>query len=83
MQFEEKSPPICQAPLDESSDSTRISTKRRRDRRSQLLDAMRALLGPQTPGMEGRPRIVIAQEVYPSSLAVAVMPDWLPHPPTQ
>ena len=83
MQFEEKSPPICQAPLDESSDSTRISTKRRRDRRSQLLDAMRARLGPQTPGMEGRPRIVIAQEVYPSSLVVAVMLDWLPYPPAQ
>ena len=83
MHFEEKSTPTYQAPLDESSDSTRISTKRRRDRRSQLSDAMRARLRPQTPGMEGKPRIVIAQEVYPGSSAVAVMPDWLPHPPTQ
>ncbi|RVW85215.1 hypothetical protein CK203_046619 [Vitis vinifera] len=34
---------------DESSDSTRISSKRQCNRKSQLSDAMRARLGPQAP----------------------------------
>ena len=38
--------PAYHAPQDESSDSTRVSSKRRRDRKSQLLDAMRPRLGP-------------------------------------
>ena len=50
---------------------------------SQLSDAMRTRLGPQTPGVEGRPRVATAQEIYPGSLATAVMPDWPPHPPAQ
>ena len=55
----------------------------RRDRRSQLLDAMCARLGPQMPGMEGKPHIVTTQEAYPGPSASPVMTDWLPHSPTQ
>ncbi|RVW57322.1 hypothetical protein CK203_079282 [Vitis vinifera] len=45
--------PMPQAPREESSDSTYFSTKRQRDRKSQLSNSMRARLGPQEPG---RPR---------------------------
>ncbi|KAL6332485.1 hypothetical protein AAG906_008516 [Vitis piasezkii] len=57
VQLEEKFPLTCPTLLDESSDSTRILTKMRRDRKSQLSDAMRARLGPQTPDMEGIPHM--------------------------
>ena len=80
---EEKLPLTVPTPLDENSDSTRISTKMRRDRRSQLFDAMRPWLGPQIPCMKGRQRVVTTQEVYPGPSTTAVMPDWPPHPPTQ
>ena len=42
--------PMHQAPQDESSDFTHLSSKRKRDKRPQLPDAMRARLGPQGPG---------------------------------
>ncbi|RVW51276.1 hypothetical protein CK203_075451 [Vitis vinifera] len=61
VQLEEKFPLTCPTLLDESSDSTRILTKMRRDRKSQLSDTMRARLGPQTPDMEGIPRVETAQ----------------------
>ena len=51
----EKFPPVCQALLDESSNSTCISIKKRWNKMLQLSDAMWAWLGPQTPTMEGRP----------------------------
>ncbi|KAL6336051.1 hypothetical protein AAG906_003678 [Vitis piasezkii] len=41
MQYEERSSPVCHASLDKSSYFTRVSAKMRRDRRSQLSDAMR------------------------------------------
>ena len=59
MQPEERSPSAYHAPLDESSDSTRVSTKRRHDKRSQLLDAIFARLGPHVPSMRGKPHVVM------------------------
>ena len=80
---EEKFPPTCPTLLGESSNSTRISIKRRCDRRSQLFDVMCARLGPQTPGMEGKPRAATTQEVCSGLSTTTVMPDWPPHPPMQ
>ena len=51
--LEQRSPPACHTQQDESSDSTRVSTKRKCDRKSQLSDAMRARLGPQIPNTGG------------------------------
>ncbi|RVW96435.1 Transposon Ty3-G Gag-Pol polyprotein [Vitis vinifera] len=48
--------PTYHALWDESSDSTRVSSKRQRDKRPQLSDAMRARLGPQAPGKERPPK---------------------------
>ena len=56
---EEKLPLTHPTLLDDSSNSTHISTKRRCDRRSQLFDVMGARLGPQTPSMEGRQCVAI------------------------
>ena len=56
----EKLSPAYQMLLNKSFDSTRVSTKRRHDKRSQLFDVMQAWLRPQTPGMEGRPRVAMA-----------------------
>ncbi|RVX16518.1 hypothetical protein CK203_006233 [Vitis vinifera] len=53
MQSEQKSPLACHVQPDESFDSTRVSAKMRRNRKSQLSDAMRARLGPQMLGMGG------------------------------
>ncbi|XP_034704229.1 uncharacterized protein LOC117928460 [Vitis riparia] len=47
--------PMPQAPREESSNSTHFSSKRQRDRRSQLSGAMRARLGPQQPGRPKSP----------------------------
>ncbi|KAL6349878.1 hypothetical protein AAG906_001765 [Vitis piasezkii] len=44
---------------------------------------MRARLRPQIPGMEGKPHVVMTQEVYLGPLAAPVMPDWLPYPSAQ
>ncbi|RVW81015.1 hypothetical protein CK203_054655 [Vitis vinifera] len=54
----------------------------RRDRKSQLSDAMRARLRPQTPDME-KPHVATTQEAYPSPSAAPVILDWPPHPPLQ
>ena len=51
----ERPMPTYHAPQDESLDSTRLSSKRQRDKRPQLSDAMRARLGPQEPGKERPP----------------------------
>ncbi|KAJ9676035.1 hypothetical protein PVL29_024834 [Vitis rotundifolia] len=47
--------PMPRAPSEESSDSTRFSSKRQRDRKSQLSGAMRARLGPQEPSRPSPP----------------------------
>ena len=48
---------------EESSDSTRVSSKRQREKMSQLSDAMRARLGPQTPN-KNRPHTTISLEAH-------------------
>ena len=73
---DDKFSPTRQVQLNESSDSTCVSTKIRRYKRSQLSDVMRAWLGPQTPSMEGRPHAAVAQEVCPGPFATTVMPEW-------
>ena len=71
--------PTYHAPQDESSNSTRLSSKRQRDKRPQLSDAMRARLGPQTPGKE-RPPTVATWETYPNP---SVAPTIRGNPPHQ
>ena len=83
MKLEERSTPACHAQQDESSNSTIISTKRRRDRKSQLLDAMLVRLGPQMPGLEMKPLVVMAQEACPDSSVAPFITDWPPHLPVQ
>ena len=57
--------PMYHAPQDESSDSTRLSSKRQRDKRPQLSNAMRARLGPQEPSKE-KPPTTMTWETYPN-----------------
>ena len=57
--------PMYHAPQDESSDSTRLSSKRQRDKRPQLSNAMRARLGPQEPSKEKSP-MTMTWETYPN-----------------
>ena len=53
---------------DESSGSTRVSSKRQREKRPQISNAMRTRLGPQTP-YKNRPHATISLEAHsePSS----------------
>ena len=57
--------PMHQAPQEESSDSTRLSSKRQRDKRPQLSDTMRARLGPQEPG-KTRPPVATTWGAHPT-----------------
>ena len=85
--LEQRSPLAYHTQQDESSDSTRVSTKRKRDKKSQLSDTMRARLGPQIPNMRGggggEPHETTARGAYPGPSAAPVITDWLPHPPVQ
>ena len=47
----------------------------RRDRKSQLSDAMRAKLRPQMPSMGGKLHIATTQEACPSPSAAPVITD--------
>ena len=67
------------APQDESSDSTRVLSKRQRDKRLQLSDGMRARLGPQTPGKD-RLHIATARKAY---LGPSVVPNTQGYPTHQ
>nr|CAN59840.1 hypothetical protein VITISV_039833 [Vitis vinifera] len=55
---------------DESSGSTRVSSKRQREKRPQIFDAMHARLGPQTP-CKNRPHTTISMDAHsePNKLA--------------
>ena len=57
---------------EESSDSTRVSSKRQREKRPQISDAMRARLGPQTPN-KNRPYTSASPEAHsrPSDLPIS------------
>ena len=77
MQSKQRSSPACHAQQDESSDSTRVLAKMRRNRKSQLSDAMRAKLGPQMPGMGGE---IAYSDGFPTA---PIVTDWLPYPLVQ
>ena len=83
IQPEERSPPACHAQQDESSDFTHISATKRRDRKSQLSDAMRTRLGPQMPGAGGKPHVATAQEACLGPSTAPAITNWIPHPPVQ
>ena len=71
--------PPYHAPQDKSSYATRLSSKRQRNKRPHLLDAIRAKLGPQTPSKE-RPPTAVTWEVYPNP---PVTPTTQGNPPHQ
>ncbi|WJZ90445.1 hypothetical protein VitviT2T_009588 [Vitis vinifera] len=70
--------PMPRAPREESSDSTHFSTKRQRDRKSQLSNSIRARLGPQEPG---RPRSPAATTwaARPDHVVTPMVQNVLPH----
>ena len=74
----ERPMPTYHAPQDESLDSTRLSSKRQRDKRPQLSDAMHARLGPQEPGKE-RPLMATTWEMYPNPLVAPTVWNNPPH----
>ena len=67
-----------QAPQDESSDSTRLSSKRQLDKRPQLSDAMRARLGSQEPGKTRLP-VATTWETYPDPPVAPIVQNNFPH----
>ncbi|RVW72939.1 hypothetical protein CK203_053121 [Vitis vinifera] len=70
--------PMPRAPREESSDSTHFSTKRQRDRKSQLLNSMRARLSPQEPGRP-RPSVATTWAARPNPMVTPMMQNVLPH----
>ena len=70
--------PMPQAPREESSDSTHFSTKRQRDRKSQLSNSMRARLGPREPG-KPRPPAATAWEAHPDPMVTPMVQNVLPN----
>ena len=66
------------APHDESSEFTRVSSKRQRDKRPQLSDAIRARLGPQAPGKD-RPPTAATWEMYPNPPVAPITRGNPPH----
>ena len=83
MQYEEEFSPTRQVQLDESFDSTRVSTKMRHDKRSGLSNTMRAWLGSQTPSVGGKPCIEITLEARLGPSNATIMSEWPSHPPKQ
>ncbi|KAJ9678148.1 hypothetical protein PVL29_022900 [Vitis rotundifolia] len=75
---QERHTPMHQAPQEESSDSTRLSSKRQRDKRPQLSDAMRARLGPQEPG-KTRPPVATTWGAHPNPLVTPMVQNVFPH----
>ena len=68
-----------QAPHEESSDSTHFSAKRQCDKKPQLLDAMRARLGPQETGRP-RPLVVTTWGAHPDPMVTPMVQNVPPHP---
>ncbi|KAJ9709925.1 hypothetical protein PVL29_001418 [Vitis rotundifolia] len=75
---QEQHTPMYQAPQEESSDSTRLSSKRQRDKRPQLSDTMRARLGPQEPG-KIRPPVAATWGAHPDPLVTPMVQNVFPH----
>ncbi|RVW47162.1 hypothetical protein CK203_070066 [Vitis vinifera] len=71
--------PTYHTPQDESSDSTSVSSKRQRDKRPQLSDAMHARLGPQAPSKD-KPPMAATWETYPNPPVAHITWD---NPPQQ
>ncbi|KAJ9691181.1 hypothetical protein PVL29_013379 [Vitis rotundifolia] len=69
---QERHTPMHQAPQEESSDFTRLSSKRQRDKRPQLSDGMRARLGPQEPG-KTRPPVATTWGAHPEPLVTPMV----------
>ncbi|RVX01979.1 hypothetical protein CK203_019529 [Vitis vinifera] len=67
-----------QAHQKESSDSTRLSSKRQRDKRPQLSDSMRTRLGPQEPG-KTRPPVAITWGAHPDPMITPMVQNIPPH----
>ena len=74
--------PMYQAPQDESSYSTHLSSKRQRDKRPQLSDTMHARLGPQELG-KPRPLVAATWEAYPDPPVSPTVHNNLPHQAVQ
>ncbi|KAJ9678179.1 hypothetical protein PVL29_022921 [Vitis rotundifolia] len=70
--------PMHQAPQEESSDSTRLSSKKQRDKRPQLSGAMRARLGPQEP-RKTKPPAATTWEAHPDPLVTPMVQNVIPH----
>ncbi|RVW75280.1 hypothetical protein CK203_055352 [Vitis vinifera] len=70
--------PMHQASQEQSSDSTRLSSKRQRDKRPRLSDAMRTRLGPQEPGMT-RPPVATTWGAHPDPLVTPMVQNVFPH----
>ncbi|RVW83149.1 hypothetical protein CK203_044920 [Vitis vinifera] len=76
---QERHTPMHQTPQEESSNSTRLSSKRQCDKRPQFSDAMRTRLGPQGPG-KTRPPVVTTWGTHPGLLVTPMVQNVLPHP---
>ena len=74
----ERPMPMYHAPQDKSSDSTRLSSKRQRDKIPQLSDSMHARLGPQEAGKE-RPPVAATWETYPDPPVAPIVHNNPPH----
>ena len=74
---QERHTPMHQAPQEESSDSTRLSSKRQRNKRPQLSDAMRTRLGPQEPG-KTRPLVATTWGAHPDPLVTPMVQNVFP-----
>lgn len=77
---EEEFSPAFQVQLDKGIDSTILSMKKRRDKRSWLSDAMRARLEPQTLGVEGKSSMVETLEARLDLSATTITSEWPSHP---
>ena len=78
--YEEEFSPAFQVQLDKGIDSTLLSMKKRCDKRSWLSDAMRARLGPQTLGVEGKSSMVETLEARLDLSATIITSEWPSHP---
>ena len=60
-----------------------VLVKKRCDKQSRLSDVMRARLGPQKPGIEGKPDMLETLEACLSPSIATIMLEWPSHLPRQ
>ena len=75
---QERHTPMHQTPQKESSNSTRLLSKRQCDKRPQLSGAMCARLGPQEPGRP-RPPVATTWGTYPDPMVTPLVQNVPPH----